>query len=67
MKIFKYGVDTKETVLNELARNGYKIQSYDDRLRYNRITYVIKWTEEHLTLRTYFFNENNILIGIETK
>lgn len=67
MERFIYGVTKRDTVLNELARNGYKLHEYDDRLCYNCYTYVVNWTEKHLTLRTYFFDENNILIGIETK
>ena len=67
MERFIYGVTDKLTVMNELARNGYKLHEYDDRLCYNYYKYVVNWTEKHLTLRTYFFDENNILIGIETE
>ena len=65
MKIFRYGIAKKSEVLEELERNGYKLYEYD--LYYNYYTYVVNWTEERLTTRTYIFDENDILTGIKTK
>ena len=67
MKIFRYGIAKKSEVLEELARNGYVLLEYDPRLCYNSYTYVVNWTEKHLTKRTYIFDENDILTGIKTK
>lgn len=64
MRAFRCGIDTQETVQNELARNGYKLYNYD--LYYNYYTYVVSWTVEHLTTRMYIFNENDILKEIRT-
>lgn len=65
MKVFRYGIAKKSEVLEELERNGYKLYEYD--LYYNYYTYVVNWSEEHLTTRTYIFDENDILIRVKTK
>ena len=64
MERFIYGVTKKDTVLNELARNGYELYKYD--LYYNYYIYVVNWTAEHLTTRMYLFDENDILKEIRT-
>ncbi len=67
MKTFKYGITDKSTVLNELNKNNYKLHSYDPRKSHNYYTFIVNHTVDYLITRTYFFNENDILIKIETK
>lgn len=67
MKTFRFGIAKKNEVLEELAKNGYRLLEYDPRLCINCYTYIVnRLPDGGLVKRTYFFDSDNILINIKT-